>query len=209
MNKKLYKLNMVLFALVIVFFMAVIMLPKAHAEDCEENYGGGETCNFEEDLEVDKKVRKYDDDLDDDEGFSDKVTDIEKGDIVEFKIKIKNDGDKIKDVSVKDSLPDELKKISGDTSKEYDELDAGETKTFRFRAQVKDSEFDRDDTFEKCVVNKVTVKQDDDKKASDTATVCYGDSDIEELPSTGSLGAVYGGLGAFVTSMGLLLKKRA
>ncbi len=199
---------MVLFAVVIAFFLAVITIPDAHAEDCEPNYGGGETCEREEDLEVSKQVRKYKDSLDNDEGFKDKVTGIEKGDIVEFKIKVKNEGDDIKDVDVKDSLPDELKKVEGDTSKHYDELEAGESKTFRFKAKVYDDEFDREDSFEKCVVNKVTVKQDDDKKASDTATVCYGDSEIEELPATGSTAVVFAGLGSAISGLGLYLKKR-
>jgi uncharacterized repeat protein (TIGR01451 family) len=207
MDKKLYKLNMVLFAVVVAFFLAVITMPVTRAEDCEPNYGGGETCEREEDLEVSKQVRKYKDSLGDDEGFKDKVTDIEKGDIVEFKIKVKNEGDDVDDVDVKDSLPEELKKISGDTSRHYDTLEAGETKTFRFRAKVHDDEFDRDDSFEKCVVNKVRVKQDGDEKASDTATVCYGDSEIEELPATGSAAVAFAGLGSVVTGLGLYLKK--
>ena len=208
MNTKLYKLNMVLFAIVVAFFLAALTIPEAHAEDCEPNYGGGETCDREEDLEVSKQVRKYKDSLGDDEGFKDKVTGIKEGDVVEFKITVKNEGDDVEDVDVKDSLPEELKKISGDTSRHYDELEAGEKKTFRFRAKVLDSEFDREDSFEKCVVNKVTVKQDDDKKASDTATVCYGDSEIEELPETGSVAAVSAGLGSVVSALGLYLKKR-
>jgi LPXTG-motif cell wall-anchored protein/uncharacterized repeat protein (TIGR01451 family) len=208
MNRKLYKLNMVLFTFVIAFFLAVLAIPAAHAEDCEPNYGGGETCEKEEDLEISKQVRKYKDSLGDDEGFKDKVTGIEKGDIIEFKITVKNDGDDAEDIDVKDYLPEELKKITGDTSKHYDKLEAGEKKTFRIRVRVYDSEFDRDDNFEKCVVNKVTLKQDDDKKASDTATVCYGDSEIEELPETGSIAAIFAGLGSAISGLGLYLKKR-
>lgn len=208
MNKKLYKLNMVLFAVVVAFFLAVLTLPSAHAEDCEPNYGGGETCEREEDIDVDKKVRIYDEDLDDDEGFSDKVTDVEEGDILEFKIKVKNKGDDIEDIDVKDSLPNELKMVSGEDSEHYDEIKAGESESFRFKAKVKDSEFDRDDSFEKCVVNKVKVKQGDETKASDTATVCYGDSEIEELPSTGSGAALVAAVGSAVSGLGLYLKKR-
>lgn len=184
---------------------------------CTSNYGGGQTCIYNKNFDIEKKVRTcdadyYDDhgecDKDDDEGWKDKVTDVEEGDVVEFKIKVKNDGEvDVDNMKMSDKLPKEMTRLGGDGLTEYwDDFEAGETKKFYIYAKVDDDEFDREN-FEKCVVNKAEVEYDGDEEASDTATVCYGDSKPSELPKTGGSSMLYGMLGLGFTALGVTAKK--
>ena len=184
---------------------------------CTPNYGGGQTCIYNKNFDIEKKVRTcdadyYDDhgecDKDDDEGWKDKVTDVEEGDVVEFKIKVKNDGEvDVDDMKMTDKLPKEMTRLGGDGLTEYwDDFEAGDTKKFYIYAKVDDDEFDRKN-FEKCVVNKAEVEYDGDEEASDTATVCYGDSEPTELPKTGGNSLVYGALGLGLMAIGATSKK--
>ena len=155
--------------------------------DCEQNYGGGENCIYNKRFEIDKDVRIEGDS----EWKEDKVTDVKKGEIVEFRIKIKNLSDagagSFDNMKMEDFLPDELIRDGGSGLTEYwDDFDHGETKTFVIKAKIDSREFDRNDNFEKCVVNKAEVRWDGKFEGSDTATVCYGDGEPTELPKTGA-----------------------
>jgi LPXTG-motif cell wall-anchored protein len=110
-------------------------------------------------------------------------------------------------MKMKDSLPDEMERVGGDGLTEYwEDFEPGETKTFIIRAKVNSEEYDREN-FEKCVVNKAKVLYDDDEEGSDTATVCYGDSEVTELPKTGGSSVLYGALGLGLSAFGLTVKK--
>ncbi len=150
-------------------------------ENCEPTYGGGQTCIYNKSFEIDKDVR-----IEGDDDWEDKVTDVEADDIVEFRIRVKNVGDiEVDNMKMEDFLPDEMEKVSGDLTEYWDDFEPGETKEFKIKAQIDEDEFDREN-FEKCVVNKVEVSYDGDFEGSDTATVCYGDAEVTELPETGA-----------------------
>jgi uncharacterized repeat protein (TIGR01451 family) len=170
---------------------------------CTSNYGGGETCIYNKNFDIEKKVRKEGDD-----SWKDKVTGVDEDEVVEFKIKVKNEGEvDVDDMKMSDKLPKEMERVGGDGLTEYwDDFEAGETKTFVIKAKVKDSEYDRKN-FEKCVVNKAEVLYDGEDEASDTATVCYSDSEPTELPKTGGSSLLYGVLGLGLTAVGVSAKK--
>lgn len=195
------KLILTILALVAV---TAVSSKKAYA-DCESNYGGGETCTYEKDFSIEKKVR-----IVGDSDWEDKVTGVKVGDTVEFRIKIKNTGEVESDsMEMKDSLPDELNKTGGSgLTEEWDNFEPGETKTFTIEAKINSDEFDRTGDFEKCVVNEAKVYQDDKSQGSDTATVCYGSGEITELPKTGATSTtVLAVLGTALIGLGLFLLK--
>ena len=170
---------------------------------CTSNYGGGQTCIYNKNFDIEKKVRK-----EGDNSWKDKVTNVKEGEVVEFKIKVKNDGEvNVDDMKMIDKLPKEMERVGGDGLTEYwDDFDSGDTKTFIIEAVVRDSEYDRED-FEKCVVNKAEVEYDEDEEASDTATVCYSDKKVTELPKTGGSSMLYGALGLGLVALGAVSKK--
>ncbi len=175
--------------------------------ECESTYGGGETCLINKRFEIDKKVRVEDED----DSWEDKVMDVAEDDVVEFRIKVKNksdeEADDFDDMKIEDFLPDEMYRVGGSGLTEYwDDFEPGESKTFKIKAKVEKDEYDRDKDFEKCVVNKVELTWDDEFEGSDTATVCYGDEDIKELPDTGS-NEIVALLGAGMILAGILIKK--
>lgn len=175
---------------------------------CESTYGGGEECVFNKNFRVRKKVRF---EVEDDDDARDKIIDVEKGEVIVFEIEIKNTGEvDVDDMSMEDFLPDELKFLDSEgLTEEWDDFEPGDKKKFEIRVKVKDSEYDRDDDFEKCVVNKVEIEYDGDFEGSDTATVCYGDAEITELPETGAgtgVTLVIAGIGLVV--VGILVRKR-
>ena len=180
----------------------ILSVDKAYAK-CTSNYGGGETCVYNKRFDIEKKVRKEGDD-----SWKDKVTNVKKGQVVEFKIKVKNEGEvEVDNMKMKDSLPKEMERVGGSGLTEYwDDFESDETKTFIIEAVVKDSEYDRKN-FEKCVVNKAEVLYDGDEEASDTATVCYSDKKVTELPRTGGDSLAYGAVGLGLTALGVLSKK--
>ncbi len=214
MNKSVnYKL---IGTLIVAGVASMLGANKAYA-GCTSNYGGGQTCIYNKNFDIEKKVRTcdadyYDDhgecDKDDDEGWKDKVTDLGEGDVVEFKIKVKNDGEvDVDDMKMSDKLPKEMERLGDDGLTEYwDDFEAGETKKFYIYAKIDDSEFDREN-FEKCVVNKAEVEYDEDEEASDTATVCYSDKKPTELPKTGGNSVAYGALGLGLMAVGAVTKK--
>ncbi|HAZ29421.1 TPA: hypothetical protein DCY43_01540 [candidate division WWE3 bacterium] len=175
---------------------------KAYA-GCTANYGGGETCVFNKRFDIEKKVRKEGDD-----SWKDKVTSVKENQVVEFRVKVKNEGEvEVDDMKMKDFLPKEMEKVGGSGLTEYwDSFEPGESKTFVIKAVVKDSEYDRKN-FEKCVVNKARVEYKGDNEGSDTATVCYSDKEPTELPKTGGESALIGALGLGLASLGVTIKK--
>jgi len=189
-------------AILVAGVAGVISTGKAYA-DCKSNYGGGETCILNKRFDIEKKVRK-----DGDDTWKDKVTNVKENEVVEFKIKVKNEGEvKVNDMEMIDKLPKEMEKVGGSgLTESWDDFDPGDTKTFIIRAVVKDSEFDRDN-FEKCVVNKAEVEYKGDEEASDTATVCFNNKGVTELPKTGGNSMLYGVLGLGLASLGVVSKK--
>ena len=83
-------------------------------------------------------------------------------------------------------------------------LVVGTVAAAKMKAQVG---YDRDVDFEKCIVNKAEVTWDGEFEGSDTATVCYGDEEIKELPETGS-NEVAALVGAGLIIVGILVRKR-
>jgi hypothetical protein len=182
----------------------------AHASSCETNYGGGETCRYNKRFQIDKDVRIEGDN----EWEEDKVAGVKEGEVVEFRIKVKNLSDdgigSFDDMEMKDVLPDELIKAGGSgLTEEWNDFDSGDTKTFIIKVKIDSKEFDRTDNFEKCVVNKAEVRRDGDFEGSDTATVCYGNGEPTELPKTGAVSDLaLVGVGLLTTGLLAKLSKK-
>ena len=154
---------------------------------------------------IEKEVR-----VKDEAEFEDKlVLDEEDFDkVLEFRIEVKNKGEvDVDDMKVEDFLPEEMDRVGGDGLTEYwDDFYSGDTKTFYVDAKIDEDEFDREN-FDKCIVNKAEVRYDGDFEGSDTATVCYGDVEVTELPETGFVDTMVPlGLGLIV--VGFLVKNK-
>ena len=158
--------------------------------NCESNYGGGETCIINKRFEISKKVR-----IQGDEEWKSKVSDVSEDDVIEFRIRIKNKTDEDADIDFDDMKMSEY----------WDNFEPGEEKTFVIEAKIKSDEYDRDENFSKCVVNKAKAEWDGKFEGSDTATVCYGTP--TELPKTGAVSTT-ALLGAGSLIAGIWLKKR-
>ncbi|OGC50724.1 hypothetical protein A2716_01660 [candidate division WWE3 bacterium RIFCSPHIGHO2_01_FULL_40_23] len=184
----------------------VFMNKVIFANSCERTYGGGLECD--RGLDIEKVVR-----IGDSGSFSESVN-ADKGDIITFKITIKNTGDvDIEDLEFKDILPDELELIEGDLTQKFERIDNGNDKkiVIYIKAKVKDSEFKSG--VAECVTNVAKVEADIDEdgdkdKKSDSASVCFGKA-VKELPKTGpeqTIPMTLYGLGMIITGLGL--KKR-
>ena len=197
MYKKYTKL---IVSIVLVFIFGLILSNPVYAG----SYGEEEEVNKR--FTIEKWVR-----IEGDDSWEDKVVDVEEDDIVEFRIKVENksddEADSFDDMKIEDFLPDEMYRVGGSGLTEYwDDFDSDEDKTFIIKAQVNSEEYDRDVEFEKCVVNKVELYWDDEFEGSDTATVCYGNVEVEELPETGLFPTMaLAGLG--LLTVGLTKKK--
>ncbi len=211
MQRVIYKLNLILLASAIIGFLLIIVVPgRAYATGCTTPYGGGTTCVINKSFKIVKEVR-----IEGDDDYEEKVTGVEEGDVIEFKITVENTTDdggvsgvSFDNMKIKDNLPDELIKLSGDLTEEWDDFEPGDKKTVKIKVKVDKKEFD-DENFEKCVVNRVELTYDGDYEGSDTATVCYenGDKEIKELPETGATGTVMLlGLGLSSIVSGIVLK---
>ncbi len=167
-------------------------------------YGEEEEYNLR--FKITKEVR-----IQGDTEWKDKVTDVGKNDVVEFRIKIRNKSDDpadaTDDMKMEDFLPEEMKKIGGSgLTEEWDNFDPKDEKVFIIQAKVDSDEYDSDVEFEKCVVNKAELRWDGEFQGSDTATVCYGNIEPTELPKTGAMSTLgLTGLGLLVA--GLVSKK--
>lgn len=201
MNKNL--MHKLITAFIVVTAMSFLSSNIVYAS-CEENYGGGETCVLNKSFEIEKKVRK--------EGNSewkDKVTSVDKGEIIEFRIRVKNVGEVETDnMKMTDNLPSSMERVGGDGLTEYfDNFAPGDREEFVIKAKVKDSEYDRKN-FDKCVVNIAELEFGDKHEGSDDATVCYSDKKPTELPKTGAESTLPMGIaGTVLAGIGFLIKK--
>lgn len=173
MNKTLIK-NLIVTIATVAFLEASIN-GKVYAEQ----YGGIVNKSFR----IEKEVRiKHQGD------YEDKlVLDKDEWDeTIEFRVEITNEGEiEVDKMKMEDFLPGEMERVGGDGLTEYwDDFEPGDTKTFYIDAKINEDEFDRDN-FDKCIVNKAEVRYDGNFEGADTATVCYGDVEITELPETG------------------------
>jgi LPXTG-motif cell wall-anchored protein/uncharacterized repeat protein (TIGR01451 family) len=200
-----YKITKTLLLFVYIFgLVALVGSSRSVYADgkCKPVYGGGETCVFNKVFEIEKKVR-----VKGQTTWRDKVVNVNKGEVVEFRVVVRNVGDiKTDKMKMVDILPDSMDRVGGDgLTQKWDNFVSGDKVEFIIEAKVKDSEFDRKN-FEKCVVNKAEAYYKDKFEGADTATVCYGDAVITELPETGPTesmlialtGFSFIGLGAFV-----------
>jgi len=193
----------VVFLLVVAVFVAT---PAKVYAACESDGAYGQNCVYNKSFKITKKVR-----IKDEGDFEDKVTGVKEGQVVEFKVKVKNVGEvAVDDLKMTDILPEELYRVGGSGLTEYlNDLKVGETETFVIEAKIKEIEFDRTDNFENCVVNKAKLERNGDFEGSDTATVCYGDSDIKELPETGADSTgILTIFGLISTGLGMILKRK-
>lgn len=204
MNKKL-KTSIAL-AMTLVGVMTIALSSPSVYAACENEGAYGQTCIYNKTFELTKKVR-----IEGDSKWHDKVTDVKEGDVIEFRIEIENIGEvEVDDMKMSDNLPKELERIGGSGLTEYwNDFEVGDEKKFTIKARIKSSEFDRDGDFEKCVVNKAKVEYKDTLEGADTATVCYGEEEIKELPETGATYTeMLSVVGAASTGLGLLLKRK-
>ncbi len=143
--------------------------------------------------------------------WKDKVTDVREGEVVEFRIKIRNKSDDpadaTDDMKMEDFLPEEMYKVGGNgLTEEWDNFDPKDEKVLIIQAKVDSDEYDSDVRFEKCVVNKAELRWDGEFQGSDTATVCYGNVEPTELPKTGAFSTM--GLSGLVLLMSGLVSKK-
>jgi len=198
----------ILMASAIAAFVLTLNSQTARAEECTSDGAYSETCIFNKNFSLEKKVRVKDSN---DDGWEDKIVDVPEGRIIEFRIKVKNTGEvDVDDMKMEDILPDELEKTGGDGLTEYwENFDVDETKTFIIEARIRSTEFDRTDNFENCVVNKAKVFYSDDLEGSDTATVCYGESKITELPKAGATATEIMSIVGFAsTGVGIFINRK-
>lgn len=197
--------------------MTMVMFPRvAFACDTEDecdcgdgsygngSYGYGQVVKNKS-FDIEKKVRVEDED----EDWEDRVDNVAEDDVVEFRIRIWNTGEvTTDDMKMHDYLPDEMYRVGGSGLTEYfDDFEPGDRVEFIIKAKVHSDEYDRDN-FEKCVVNKAEVEYDGHEEGSDTAIVCYGDEEIEELPSTGATSTVLMAVAGFgLVTLGFSMKK--
>ena len=187
---------------IFVAFVTVtfVVMNTSYAFADESDYGGTEIKN--KSFRIEKEVR-----VEGDNEWKDKVTDVEEDETVEFRIEVKNVGEvEVDDMKMEDFLPDEMDRVGGDGLTEYwDDFEPGDKVTFKIKAEIDEDEYDREN-FDKCIVNKAEIRYDDDFEGSDTATVCYGDGEITELPETGA-GATVAFLGICLVLLGVFIKK--
>ena len=169
-----------------------------------DQYGEDEEYNLR--FKIVKEVR-----IQGDTEWKDKVTNVGKNDVVEFRIKIKNKSDDpadaTDDMKMEDFLPEEMNKIGGSgLTEKWDNFDPEDEKVFIIQAKVDSDEYDRNVEFEKCVVNKAELRWDGEFQGADTATVCYGNVEPTELPKTGALSTM--GLSGLVLLVSGLLSKK-
>lgn len=198
-------------------FILVVSVGVVNAADCDPTYGGGEICLVNKRFEIEKEVRICEDedvddadDCDDWGDWEDKVVDVQNGQIIQFRIVIKNLSDKeageFNNMKMEDFLPSEIERVGGSGLTEYwDDFEPNEKKEFKIEVLIDPEEFDREN-FEKCIVNKAEVEWDDNFEGSDTATVCYGDVEVKELPKTGSGSIAL--LGLIISASGVLIRKK-
>lgn len=139
---------------------------------------------------------------------------LKEGDLVDFKIIIKNTGDKeLKNIRVTDYLPSYLEFIFGSAKPNdqreinwtIDKLSPGKEKEFRIRTKISGSnQANTEGTF--CLMNKSRAEAETGEADEDTASFCL--LAAKKLPQAGShnlaLGTLIIGL---IGSIGIILRK--
>ncbi len=208
-------INKLILSLVLIIAALFAVKGEVFADsemDCESTYGGGETCLVNKRFRIEKDVRLEDDDSWEDKVNIDLTDKDEKGKFIEFRIRVKNLSDEdanldFDNMEMKDKLPDVFDRIGGSGLTEgWDNFEPGETKEFKIKVELDDEELDKEGEFEKCAVNKASVYWDDEFEGSDTATVCWSNEEVKELPKTGSLSEM-SIAGLVLVSAGVALKK--
>jgi uncharacterized repeat protein (TIGR01451 family) len=192
--------------LVAVFIVAAALMlsaSQAKAEQCISQYGGGETCDRDAKLKVNKEIWNPEK-KDWVDHISSKDYMFDAKDKITFRITVKNVGDiEIKDIKLTDYFPSYVRYLDGDGDGESDDekavfdkfdLKPGKSKSFEFRAKVAGSDILPKDS-KICLTNIAKAKgevKDSDKKedASDYANFCIDlpnkkKEKITKLPTTG------------------------
>ena len=112
---------------------------------CETQYGGGQVCVRTGNLQVNKQVKEsggkggsleWRDNLGPQQSFR-----FRPGDVVEYRIQVKNVGDaKFDSVTVVDTLPSQLELTEGNLTQELKNLEVGQTQEVFVKAKVKNAD---------------------------------------------------------------------
>lgn len=172
-------------------------------------YDNGESSSQ---LILDKRIRTVNADNWQDNLSASQVV-LKNGDALDFDILVKNSGDKeLKNIEVKDYLPNYLKFIFGPASPNngeivwtIDKLNPGEERSFQIRVQV-DGADQASSEGNFCLINKASAKAESGEYDEDTASYCLVGA--EKLPQAGVGNLLAGTLFALsIGSVGVVLRK--
>jgi uncharacterized repeat protein (TIGR01451 family) len=212
----------------VLLTLGAITVANAAGSQCQIIYGGGEVCNKEVSFNLSKFVQSPTKGGDFVHNLQ--VTDVHfmPGQIVSFKITVKNTGKDIIDrVSVTDSLPQFLTFVAGpgnynNSSKiltfELENLAPNETREVVISTKVVDVNALPSNQSIVCTVNQVNANDDTGASAQDSSQLCierqitiaptptpmiYAKVPVKSIPSTGPemlplLGLIPAGLAGFV-----------
>lgn len=176
-------------AIFLLLFPAFIFLaaPVQAAVRCETQYGGGQVCVRTGNLQVNKQIKNTSN-SDCGGDWVDNFTETcskryQNGEIVEFRLQVKNVGDaKLDRVTVTDSLPGELQLSSGNLTQELQNLEVGQTQEVFINAKVVGA----GNSINCNVVNTAEVRSGD-QFDKDTARICIGKGEVvaKALPKAG------------------------
>lgn len=191
-----------------IFYLIFPMVSYAADTPCQTIYGGGQTCDSEGNILVDKKVlNPKTNAMADNLGIDDAR--FEPGSLVTFKIDITNKTNaSIKKVDIKDIFPQHVTFSSGTGNFDantkiltftIDELKASETKTLTVVGKVANADQIAVNEGVVCVVNQVTATTNDKSTSKDNVQFCIekktvtkggfpviSPTDITTTPSTGT-----------------------
>jgi LPXTG-motif cell wall-anchored protein len=213
--------NKMLIALAFIVVTAVVASQISLADDCEGDYGGGDTCIVNKSFKIRKWVRLEGDSEWKDEVDIDLSDKEERNKKIEFRVEVWNlvSSDDIDvtdmdfdDMKMKDIWPHALKYLEeskNDLTERWDDFKPGDKKSFYFKAKIQSDEKNKAGIFSKCVINKAELYYGDHYEGSDDAVVCWKKThtdEIKELPKTG-VSPVFGLAGLGLITAGLLVKK--
>ncbi|MFH1566042.1 MAG: hypothetical protein ABIB98_02465 [bacterium] len=185
-----------------VFFITAFSKTAVAETVCTSNYGEGDVCFRDRDIQLDKEVRFYKNG-----DFEARIEDAEIGDSIEFRITVKNNGDvDVDKLKVEDDLPKYLK-TKEDTEWEIKNLKAGDEYEITFKAKIEeDIDIESGNT---CFVNEARVKYEGKIFDEDTAIVCVTVPSVlgvKELPVTGAQSNGFGReIALGIISLGMLI----
>lgn len=186
------------FTTFIVFSLFLVSIkPIDAAVRCEAQYGGGQVCVTTGELQINKKVfcnpaKEADKVCEeaDSEGFVDNLGinhTFVPGEEIRFKLFIKNVGNAaFSKVTVTDTLPAHLERVSGDLTFEITDLTPGETETREIRTRVAGADKFPSDKSLVCEVNVAEAKSDS-QSDRDSSQVCLERKilGVKQLPKAG------------------------